>query len=91
MRVTEVTSEWGLVKLKIRNYALKLAGGLSETKASCPLPISALSIVPDFIVSLASWSGAEATRTHALNTSSIYCFGVFVRFTQSRAPRQSQI
>ena len=30
--------------------------------------------------------GAEATRTHALNMSSIYCFGVFVRFTQSRAP-----
>ena len=70
---------------------MKLAGGLSETKASCPLPISAFSIVLDFIVLLASWSGAEVTPTHALNTSSIYCFGVFVRFTQSKAPRQIQI
>ena len=33
---------------------------------------------------------ATATRTHALNTSSIYCFGVFVRFTQSRVLRQIQ-
>ena len=39
---------------------------------------------PDFYFFQASWSGAEATRTHALNTSSIYCFGVFVRFTQKQ-------
>ena len=66
-----------LSKIKIRDYALKLAGGLSETKASCPLPISALSIVPDFIVLLASWSGAEATPTHALNTYSTHPASVF--------------
>ena len=73
------------------DYALKSAGGLSETKASCLLLISAFSIVPDFVVCLASWSGAEATPTHALNTSSIYCFGVFGPLTQPQAPRQIQI
>ena len=64
-------------KLKIRDYALKLAGGLFETKSSCPLTISVLSIIPDLIVLLASWSGAEATRIHALNTSSTYSASVF--------------
>ena len=81
----------GLQKLEIRDYALKSAGGLSEAKTSCPLLISARSIVPDFLVFAATELGAEATHTHALNTSSIYCFGVFVRFTQSKAPRQIQI
>ena len=32
---------------------MKLAGGLSEAKTSCPLPISAFSIVPDFVVFVA--------------------------------------
>ena len=81
----------GLQKLEIRDYALKSAGGLSEAKTSCPLLISARSIVPDFLVFAATELGAEVTPTHALNTSSIYCFGVFVRFTQSKAPRQIQI
>ena len=56
----------GLQKLEIRDYALKSAGGLSEAKASCPLLISVLSIVPDFLVFAATELGAEATRTHAL-------------------------
>ena len=81
----------GLPKLEIRDYALKSAGELSEAKTSCPLLISVLSIVPDFVVFAATELGAEATRTHALNTSSIYCFGVFVRFIQLQAPRQIQI
>ena len=56
---------------------MKLAERLSEPKASCSLPISAFSIVPNFLVLLASWSGAEASRTHDLNTSStspLHCF-----------------
>ena len=64
---------------------------MSEAKTSCPLLISVLSIVPDFVVFAATELGAEATRTHALNTSLIYYFGVFVRFTHSQAPRQIQI
>ena len=57
---------------------------VSEAKTSCPLLISVLSIVPDFVVFAATELGAEATRTPALNTSLIYCFGVFVRFTHSQ-------
>ena len=56
---------------------MKLAERLSEPKVSCSLPISAFSIVPNFLVLLASWSGAEASRTHDLNTSStspLHCF-----------------
>ena len=45
---------------------MKLAERLSEPKVSCSLPISAFSIVPNFVVLLASWSGAEASRTHDL-------------------------
>ena len=81
----------GLPKLEIRDYALKSAGELSEAKTSCSLLISVLSIVPDFVVFAATELGAEATRTHALNTSLTYCFGVFVRFTHSQVPRQIQI
>ena len=77
---------------EIRDYALKSAGGLSEAKTSYPLLISVLSIVPDFVVLAVTEPGAEATPpTHALNTSSIYCFGVFVRFIQPRTPRKIQI
>ena len=81
----------GLQKLEIRDYALKSAGGLSEAKTSCPLLISVLSIVPDFVVFAAMELGAEATPAHALNTSSIHYFGVFGPFTHSQAPRQIQI
>ena len=45
----------------------------------------------DFVVFAATELGAEAIRTHALNTSLTYCFGVFVRFTHSQVPRQIQI
>ena len=78
----------GLQKLEIRNYALKSAGGSSAAK-TIPLLISALSIVPDFLVVAVTEFGTEAIP--ALNMSSIYCFGVFVRFTLSPAPRQIQI
>ena len=64
-------------KLEIRDYALKSAGGLSEAKTSCPLLISALSIVPDFLVFAASELGAEATRTSALNTLSTHLAPMF--------------
>ena len=39
-----------LQTLEIRNYDVEIVRGLSETKASCPLPVSVLSIVPDFLV-----------------------------------------
>ena len=78
--VVEATSEWGLEKVEIRDYALKSAGGLSEAKPSCRLLISVFSIVPDFVVFPASWSGADASHIPALNTSSIHplrCFRTF--------------
>ena len=70
---------------------MKLAERLSEPKVSCSLPISAFSIVPNFVVLLASWSGAEASRTHDLNTSStspLHCFRPIYSIV---APRQIQI
>ena len=62
---------------------MKLAGGLSEAKPSCRLPVSAFSIVPDFVVILASWSGAEASHIIELNTSSITALHCFRPFSQS--------
>ena len=61
---------------------MKLAERLSAPKASCSLPISAFSIVPNFLVLLASWSGAEASRTHDLKGFSKRRFAVFW-FTQA--------
>ena len=66
---------------------MKLAEGLSEPKASCSLPISVFSIVPNFMVLLASWSRAEASRTHDLNTSStspLHCFRPICSFSKLR-------
>ena len=73
-------------KIEIREYALSWAMGLSETKASCPLPRFALSIFPDFVIFLVPWSGVEASHTPVLNMSSIYCSGVFGRFGYARDP-----
>ena len=53
---------------------------MSEPKVSCPLLISVFSIVSDFVVFPASWSGADASHIPALNTSSIHplrCFRIF--------------
>ena len=67
--VVEATSECGLEELKICRYALNWASELSETKASCPMLSFAFSVLADFLVLLASWSGADASHTSALNTS----------------------
>ena len=67
-------------KIEIREYALSWAMGLSETKASCPLPRFALSTFPDFVIFLVPWSGAEASHIPALNTFGIICSEVFGRF-----------
>ena len=61
--VVEATSECGLEELKICKYALNWASELSETKASCPMPSFAFSALADFLVLLASWSGAGASHT----------------------------
>ena len=66
--MVEATSECGLEELKICKYALNWASELSETKASCPMPGFAFSVLADFLVLLASWSGADASHTSALNT-----------------------
>ena len=60
--------------------------GLSEAKLSCPLPIPVFSVSPDFVVFPASWSGADASHTSALNTSSTHLlrgFRTFFRLSSS--------
>ena len=59
----------GSENYEIRGHALGLEEGLSEAKLSCPLPIPVFSVSPDFVVFPASWSGADASHTSALNTS----------------------
>ena len=78
--VVEATSECGLEKVEIRGHALGLEEGLSETKPSCPLPIPAFSVFPDFVVFPASWSGGDASHTSALNTSSTHLLRGFRTF-----------
>ncbi len=70
--VVEATSESGLEELKICKYALNRASELSETKASCPMPGFAFSVLADLLVLPASWSGADASHTSELNTSSTH-------------------
>ena len=58
---------------------------MSETKSSCRLLISAFSIVSDFIVFPASWSGADASHIPALKEISKRRFAVFW-FSQAGRP-----
>ena len=76
-----------LGKSRNQGHALGLEEGLSEAKPSCPLPIPAFSVFPDFVVFPASWSGADASHIPALNTSSKHLrFTVFGRFANRTAP-----
>ena len=84
--LAEVTSGQGLEELKICKYALNCASELFETKLSCPMHSFVFSVLADFLVLLALWSGAEASHTHALNTSSTYCSSVFGRFASDKGP-----
>ena len=78
--VVEATSECGLEELKICKYALNWASELFETKSSCPMPSFAFSVLADFLVLPASWSGADASHTSALNTSSTHLLRGFRTF-----------
>ena len=71
-----------LGKSRNQGHALGLEEGLSEAKPSCPLPIPAFSVFPDFVVFPASWSGADASHIPALNTSSIHPLHCFRTFCQ---------
>ncbi len=72
-----------LGKSRNQGHALGLEEGLSEAKPSCPLPIPAFSVFPDFVVFPASWSGDDASHTSALNTSSTHLLRGFRTFHRS--------
>ena len=65
----EANWEGGLEELKFGEMALNWATELSETKSMHPIANFAFSVRADFLVLPASWSGADASHTSALNTS----------------------